>query len=345
MNARPETVLVTGAGGFVGSAVVRALVDAMRQPVGRPAFPDGRPLAHVVAMVRPHGSTERLAELPDGPEWSILRADLSDPDAAEVIATVRPRTVMHLALDSACHEPQSDQQRTAMVGRPLELLFNTLRSVPGANLVTTGSVAVIRPGDALAEDAPKEPNPAYLHYARAKLLEEEIITQLGTATAVRWTHLRLFYLFGRHEKPSRLLPYLCRTLARGEEAQLSSGTQRRDYTDVDDVASAYLRALGAPDRLGSRCYHVGSGQGMTVREFAEAVATVVGRPDLLRFGARAAAELEGATIVADVRRIREELAWSVPDPRARIRRAAEWYLQQVANPPAPLGGCHAMREE
>lgn len=345
MTARPETVLVTGAGGFVGSAVVRTLVDAMRQPVGRPAFPDGRPLAHVVAMVRPQGSPERLAELPDGPEWSILRADLSDPDAAEVIATMRPRTVMHLALDSACHEAQSDAKRQAMVGRPLELLFNALRNVPGAHLVTTGSAAVLRPGFALAEDAPTAPNPAYLHYARAKLLEEEIITQLGTATAVRWTHLRLFYLFGRHEEQSRLLPYLCRSLARGEETDLSSGTQRRDYTDVDDAAAAYLRALGAPERLGSRCYHVGSGQGMTVREFAASVAAVFGRPDLLHFGSGAAMEHEGEVIVADNRRIRDELDWSVPDPRARLRRAAEWYLDRTGNTPAPLGGCHATSEE
>lgn len=318
--------MVTGAGGFVGSAVVRAMVRAMRQPGGSPTFADGSEVAHVVALVRPEAAATRLAEIAPGPEWSVLQADLGQPDVLGLLAVVRPRAVMHLALDARCHDIQTVAKQRALVLRPLSVLFELLRHTPGAHLVSTGSAAVLVPGALLDESAPTAANPGYLHYAQAKLLEEAAIEQLGLATGVRWTHLRLFYLFGRHEEGSRLLPYLVRALANGNMAKLSSGGQTRDYSDVDEVATAYLRALAAPQNLGSRKYHIGSGVGITVRDFAATVAGVVGRPDLLSFGTGPAADSEGAVIVANPKRARDEIGWNASEPVPKLKEAAAWYL-------------------
>jgi nucleoside-diphosphate-sugar epimerase len=345
MNKPSGTVLVTGAGGFVGSAVVRGLVQALRRPTARPTFADGQPVAHVVALLRPDAADSRLADLAPGPDWSVLRADLGSPTAAATLAAVRPRAVLHLALDARCHDAASATEQRALVEPPLRLLFELLRGVEGAHIVSTGSAAVLSPGMALDESAPTAPNPGYLHYARAKLIEEALIEQLGTSTGVRWTQLRLFYLFGRHEAPPRLMPYLVRTLARGEPAHLSAGTQVRDYTDVDDVATAYLRALAAPGALGSRCYHIGSGRGMTVREFAATVAEVAGRPELLRYGTGPAAEAEGSVIVADPGRADRELGWRAADPFMRLKQAAAWTLARDRAIPHPLPAQHAAHEE
>lgn len=326
MSPRPNTVLVTGAGGFVGSAVVRAMVQAMQGPTGGPTFSDGQSVAHVVALLRPNADASRLESLPPGAHWSVVRANLGDPGSSAALAAVRPRAVLHLALDPACHEARTEAERRALIEPPLIQLFDVLQNVPGSHLVATGSAAVLAPGAALDELSPTAPNPAYPCYARAKLLEEDLLERFGSVSGVRVTNLRLFYLFGRYERNSRLLPYLVRTLARGNPAKLSEGTQLRDYTDVDDAALAYLRALAAAPRSGCRHYHVGSGRGYAVRDLAETVAAVVGRPDLLRFGSGPSAELEGHAIVADVRRIREELGWSAPDPLPQLRRATEWYL-------------------
>lgn len=339
------TVLVTGAGGFVGSAVVRALVGAMRQPTDRPTFADGQPVTHVVALLRPDGSAERLAELAPGTEWSVVRADIGDPRAVATLTAVRARAVLHLALDARCHDATHEAERQGLVERPLTTLFDLLRGIPGALLVTTGSAAVLVPGSSLDESAPTAANPGYLHYALAKLHEEATIERLGATTGVRWTQLRLFYLFGRYEAPSRLLPYLVHRLSEGEPAELSSGVQVRDYTDVDDAATAYLRALAAPEALGNRRYHIGSGRGMTVHDFATTVALVVGRPELLRFGARPAADAEGSIIVAAPGRAHDELGWSAADPVARLQEAAAWYLGRERPITDPLRGQHAGREE
>ena len=81
--------------------------------------------------------------------------------------------------------------------------------------------------------------------------------RLGRETGVPWVNLRLFYLFGRYEPASRLLPHLVHNLARGRPVELSSGRQVRDYTDVDEAAGAYLRALRVEEAAARTVYHVG----------------------------------------------------------------------------------------
>lgn len=340
--ARSGTVLVTGAGGFVGSAVVRALVNARRGAAAgaMPTFADGSPVTRVVAMLRPAGSAERLEELEPSDDWAIARADLTDTTGlAAMLTDVRPRVILHLAMDREVLADPGDEAHREFIDRPLESLFMALKGVPNSRIVTTGSVAVLRPGDALHEDSFMEPNQSYLNYSKAKMHEERMIAAFGEATGVSWLHLRLFYIFGKYEARTRLLPHIVGHLARNEPAELSSGDQVRDFTDVEDVAVAYVRALGAGDDRGGRTYHVGSGKGISVRAFAESVAQVVGRPDLLRFGVVTSGDREKRAIIADVGRIRRELGWAAdPDTTACIRRAAGWWLARFREHSRQRGG-------
>lgn len=328
--ARSGTVVVTGAGGFVGSAVVRALVNARRGAVAGsiPTFADGSPVSRVIAMLRPAGRADRLEELGPSDDWAIARVDLTDTTSlTAVLSDIRPRAILHLAMDRSVLADPGDAANREFIDRPLESLFRALLGTPGSRIVTTGSAAVLRPGDALHEESVIEPNQCYLDYGRSKVHEERTIAALGEATGVQWLHLRLFYIFGKYEPSTRLLPHIVCHLARNEPAELSSGEQVRDFTDVEDVAVAYVRALGANDDCMGRVYHVGSGHGISVRAFAESVAEVVGRPDLLRFGTASPEDWETRAIVADVGRIRRKLGWAADsDTTARIRRAAEWWL-------------------
>lgn len=336
---RRDTVLVTGAGGFVGSAVVRALVDGVRgeRPGGlEPTFPDGGPVRRVVAMLRPGGSTERLEELDASDVWVIERADITDPDALEALTwRARPRAIVHTALVPSAHGPLDEALQRERIQRPLEILFRALEDVPVSRIITTGSAAVLPVGRALDESAPTEPNPSYPTYARHKLMEERAGAGLADETGVSWTHLRLFYLFGRYEHPDRLLPYLVRNLAAGQPVELSSGRQVRDYTDVEEVADAYIRALGTgADTDGT--YHVGSGRGISIREFAHTVVELVGEPSLLRFGVARTRDEGQEHIIADPARARRHLGWAASaHTDEKIREAVRWWLQRVASRSGP----------
>ncbi len=319
-------LLVTGAGGFVGSAVFRALA----RRVGRGGVPlaGGGRATRVVGVLRPGGSRARLDELEAHEGWELAEVDLTDLLAARsLVERLRPRAILHLALEGAVHDPMPDDRLERLVIAPLETLVDALAAVDGDRFVHTGSAWVLPPGTDLDESAPLEP---VTPYATAKAREDRRLLELGRETGVPWINLRLFNVFGRYEPASRLLPYLVDRLSRSRPAELSDGDRVRDFNDVDDMARAYLLALRAGEEACGRVYHVGSGRGTTVRQFAAMVADVTGNRDLIRFGGRTTADEHMDRLVADPGRARRELGWRVPAPlEERVRAAAEWWASRL----------------
>jgi polyisoprenyl-phosphate glycosyltransferase len=243
-----------------------------------------------------------------------------------VLTQVRPRAVLHLAVQRATFSQPPAGDGDALTIGPLEVLLAGLSEIPGARLVHTSTSWVLEPGVSLDEGAQLRPQSAY---AEHKALADRRLPGLAQPAGVEWIDLRLFNVFGRYEQASRLLPYLVARLSAGEEARVSRGDQLRDFNDVDHVAEAYLRALAAPPAAAGRVYHIGSGRGTTARELAMAVAEETGRADLIRFGARDTPDAHVACLVANPARARELLGWEPhTDLEARIARAVRWWQER-----------------
>jgi dTDP-6-deoxy-L-talose 4-dehydrogenase (NAD+) len=132
----------------------------------------------------------------------------------------------------------------------------------------------------LAVDTPLRPTTPY---AGAKAAAYLALSTWLPEQGVEFAWCRLFYLYGDHEDPRRLVPYIRNRLANGEVAELTSGQQIRDFVDVRDAGRMIVDvALGARQGAANVC----SGVPISVRELAERVADQLGRRDLLRFGAR-----------------------------------------------------------
>jgi nucleoside-diphosphate-sugar epimerase len=124
-------------------------------------------------------------------------------------------------------------------------------------------------------------------YALAKATAFNALSQLLPDNGVEFAWCRLFYLYGEGEDDGedarRLVPYLRAQLKAGERAELSSGTQIRDFLDVREagrmIAETALERVQGP-------VNICSGKPVTVRQLAERIADEYGRRDLLRFGAR-----------------------------------------------------------
>lgn len=314
------TVLVTGAGGFVGSAIVRRLVD------GDVRLWDGTPVEQVVALLRPGRDGVRLVGL-SASGWSITHADVSDAVAFRIaLEDIAPRAVIHAALDRNVHEVDD----MSLVRSPLEVILSVLGQRRDARLLHVGSAWVLAAGDALDESARLAPTTPY---ARAKAIEDALLPRLSDEHGVPWINLRLFNLFGRYEKEDRLLPTIVRKLARAEPVLLTHGQQVRDFSDVDVVAQAFADALAAPDGAWRALYHVGSGRGTTVREFALMAAAYAGDAGLIQFGALETADQALDRLVANPSRAVRALAWHPDtDLERRVRHAIEWWRSRLVGP-------------
>jgi dolichol-phosphate mannosyltransferase len=176
-------------------------------------------------------------------------------------------------MDRSIYKDLPGAERYRVNIAPLETLFEGLVGVPGSRLIHTSSAWVLGAGDGLDESARLDPRSAH---AENKAQVDRLLPILHEKTGVPWINLRLFNIFGKYEHPSRLLPYLVSRFTQGRVAKLSHGDQVRDFNDVEDIARAYLLALQADESACGTVYHIGSGRGTSVRDFAMKVADVTG---------------------------------------------------------------------
>jgi nucleoside-diphosphate-sugar epimerase len=138
---------------------------------------------------------------------------------------------------------------------------------------------------------------------------------------------RIFFVYGPHEHPDRLVSSLARALVRGDPAPTSEGAQRRDFLHARDVAGAFVALLNS-DVEGA--VNIGSGAAVPVRLVVETIADAAGRPDLVEWGALPQRPGDPPLLEADVRRLRDEVGWRPGVPLVEgIRSTVEWWKANV----------------
>lgn len=271
-------ILVTGGFGFVG----RALLPLLEQ-----------------AGVELHAVTSRSLPAPrPGITWH--RCDLLDPvAAARLLQQIRPSHLVHLAWITEhgvyWTSPRNQDWLKASIG-----LFEQFQRGGGRHALITGTCAEYGPSSVPCCEDVTATGPT-TPYGRAKL---ELLAELEPRAAtgsVRLVWARLFHLYGPHEGPARLVPAVIQSLLQGRAVACTSGTQLRDYAYIGNVASS-LVALLRSDFAGT--VNVASGEARAVRSVIEAVANLLGRPDLPQFGAMATKPSEPDVLIANIARLR-----------------------------------------
>lgn len=257
-------VLVTGGTGFVGRQIVRALAthDVDIAIVVRRGKESETTAVPAIKRVI---STSDLFQ--ESPEW--WSSQLRDID-----------TVVHAAWYV---EPGKYLQSP----KNLDCLSGTLNLAKGAalagvrHLVGIGTCLECELTQGVVwEDTAINPQTPY---AAAKAAAYIALSQWLPTQSISFAWCRLFYLYGEGEDERRLVPYLHARLAAGQQAELTSGSQVRDYLDVA-VAGKMIADVALHPRPGVA--NICSGVPITVRQLAERIADQYGRRDLLAFAAR-----------------------------------------------------------
>ena len=298
---RGDVALVTGAGGFIGSNLCRALVDS--------GF-----VTHVV--VRPRSGNRLARPLPM--EVTVHEADLRQPAAVSaVLAAVRPALVFNAAVSNAYVE---DQRLSEVVCDTVLTLANILDAcveVDFPRFIHFGSSLEYGPGrEKLGETNALEPT-------TVRGVTKAAATQLALHVARRdrrpITVLRPFSVYGPFEAGHRLVPQAIRAALTGEELPLTVPGLRHDFVFVDDVINACLLTANTDATLGE-AINIGTGVETANEELVAEVERVLGREIRVRAGAYQPRETDSAHWRADITKARRLLGW---EPRYTLAEGLE----------------------
>lgn len=315
-------VLVTGGAGYIGSHVVRRLVER-----------GGCRVTVLDNLQKGHRQSV--------PPGLLVVEDIANEAALEkLFAGGAFNSVIHLAADSLVGESVTDPAKYYVnnVINSLHLL-DTARRHAVSQFVFSSSAAVY--GEpAVTPVAESQPTLPASPYGWSKLHFEQILQDYQRAYEMRFISLRYFNAAGAdpvgdigedHQPESHLIPIVLQTALGkrpqveifGDDYDTPDGTCIRDYIHVNDLADAHILALDALEQgATSRFYNLGNGKGFSVLEVIAAAMEVTGRP----IPTCAAARRPGdpGVLVAGSERAISELSWRPRKSGLREITASAW---------------------
>lgn len=313
-------IFVSGGAGYIGAITSAELIAAGHQVVVFDNFYQG----HVAAVP---------------PEATLIQGDLADINA------VRAAFAAHPDIDGIMHFASY-----TLVGESMEQPLRYLRDnvVSAGNLLEVAVAAGVRrfilsstanlfdepeqmPIEADNKIVPGSP------YGESKFFIERMLYWFERIYGLKYACLRYFNASGDtpergedHDPETHLIPLILQ-VALGQRPHITvfgndyptpDGTCIRDYIHVVDLAQAHILAMEALDRIGSRRYNLGNGNGFSVLQVIEAARKVTGHPIPHIIGPRRPGD--PAVLIASSAAIRAELGWQPRYPAIETIVASAW---------------------
>jgi nucleoside-diphosphate-sugar epimerase len=241
--------------------------------------------------------------LPAAIAWH--RLDLLDADTATaVVARIKPSHLLNLAWYNVHGAYWRSPMNAAWVRASLALM-EAFAEAEGTRFVGIGSCAEYDWSYGFLSEL-ATPTRARTPFGRFKAALGDASGALAEVLGLSHAWGRVFFLYGPHENPSRLVASVIAALSKGEPVDTTHGRQLRDFSHVADIGEACVALLdsqvGGPVNLAS-------GQPTAVRDIIEAVADIIGGRELVRFGARPLPADEPPLLVGDTRRLHDEVGF------------------------------------
>ena len=275
-------VLVTGASGFIGRASIGPLVDRGFEV---------------------HAVTAREPRDPD-PRATWHREDmLALRGPQRIVDAVRPTHVLHFAWYAVPGKYWTAPENGAWVGATA-MLASAFERAGGERFVGAGTCAEYDWAGGHCDEGKTPLVPATIYGTSKRAAHVFVESAADGRFSSAWG--RIFFLYGPHEDPSRLVPNVIRSLLDGNEALCTGGTQVRDFLHVDDVGEAFA-ALLASDVEGA--VNIASGRPVRLADVVMEIAKQLNAAALVRLGARPMPAGEAPSITAATSRLHDEVRW------------------------------------
>lgn len=316
-----STIVVTGAGGYIGGQIALQLKDAGHEVIGI----DLRPCPTHLSSLFLRFVTNDFAS-----EYALDHIQRSNPDA-----------VIHCAGTSlvgpSLADPQTYYQNNVV--NTLSLL-NRLKTMPNTRLIFSSSAAtygdpVINP---IQESDPTDP---LSPYGQSKLMIDWMLSSYARAYDLDFVSFRYFNACGadsktRHGQELGATHIIARVLESlrddqefvlyGNDYNTPDGTCIRDYVHVEDIAQAHVQAIARSVPAG--IYNLGTGIGISNMDVIVAAQEITGKALVMKMGT--CRNGDPAMLTADAKKFKDVTDWSTRyNLTDIIKHAQDWYNRGI----------------
>lgn len=304
-------VLVTGASGFIGSHLATRLLA------------DGE---EVHVLLRESSNFRRLPGLHSARRWI---GDIREPSSiVACLEEVQPERIFHCAGTSRARkasdwEAVHEAQKVNVDGllNLLEAIMQT--DIPLRSLVRLGGAEEYGVGPApFAESQREAPRSAY---SASQVAGTHLLQALQPGFSFAAVTVRPTLIYGPAQSTDFLIPAVIEALLDGRPFPMSSGAQTRDLLHVQDLVTAMVIASNS-ERVRGEVFNIGTGVAPSIRTVARTIGRMMGRTDLIRFGALPSRSNDILDLRNDVSKAERLLGWRSTITLARgLAQTIEWH--------------------
>ncbi len=299
-------ILITGATGFVGKTLIPYLYN--------------KGVTDVTLLVRNEAKASRL--------FGDLPLDIITTQSADWMRQVtgqNPDVVLHLA---AFFTGRHDKEN---VGKLVEAnisfttcLLEALSTTLCQRFINIGTFSEFRNGDG-------EYRPNSL-YSATKTAERHIIQYYQTISSWKWINVVVYSPYGRQNGYKKVIDYMMDAFDAEQPVDFTKGEQVLDFIHVDDMADFFLCLLQKLPSLQESYYqfHLGTGEGHSIREVGEVMENTWGRNMNANWGGRAYSEQDIMHAVAPIEQNLRLLNWK---SKIGLEKGIDILMKDINNTP------------
>ncbi|MBI3646752.1 MAG: SDR family oxidoreductase [Acidobacteriales bacterium] len=309
--------LVTGAAGFIGSSLVRALLDRGEEVRGIDNLATGR--------------RENLTEVLK--QMDFRQVDILDLDAMRQ-ACEGVDYVLHQAAIPSVPKSVLDPlgSNRANADGTLSVLV-AARDAKVKRVVYAASSSAYGDTPTLPKHEAMTPNPIS-PYAVAKLTGEYYMISFYRCYGLETVSLRYFNIFGPRQDPSSqysgVLAKFSLQMLRGEQPTIfGDGEQSRDFNYIDNAVSANLLACSAPAaECAGRVFNIATARRATLNQTFELLKPLTGYTGTVKYGPERGGDIKHS--LADITLAQKHLGYKpLVNFEEGLRRTVEWYRSEA----------------
>ncbi len=315
------TILVTGAAGFIGFHVARALLRRGERVLG---------LDNLSPYYDPGLKQARLARLSEEPAFTFTALDLSRREEVSEFGRRHPEIdrIVHLAAQAGVRhslEHPFDYVDANVTGHLAILELG--RHLPRLeNLVYASSSSVYGANSRLPFSTSDRTDDPVSLYAATKKAGEMMATSYARLFGLKAVGLRFFTVYGPWGRPDMSAFLFTRAILEGKPIQVfNNGDMRRDFTYVDDIVQGVVAALDRP-AAGHRVYNLGNNRAEPLLRFIAVIETALGRKAIVELKPMQKGDVKET--FADIEDTSHDLGFRPTTPiDIGIPRFVEWYRE------------------